>query len=64
MTGGLNLIPRALKKITSAIEKNRDKLKRPLAIIDPRSYRSNGMVANMRKDLDQVLATFQVSVLC
>ncbi len=61
MTTDLGIILRALTRIAPAVVKCRDKSKRLVAIIDPRSYRSGGgAIADLRKDLDQALAAFQV----
>ena len=64
ITTDLILILRALMRITSDVEKYHGKSKRALAILDPRSYKSaGGAIEDLRKDLDQALAGFQVSTL-
>ena len=63
-TADLILILRALTRITSDVEKYHRKSKRALAILDPRSYKSaGGAIEDLRKELDQALAAFQVSTL-
>ena len=63
-SANLILILRALRRITSDVEKYHRKSKRALAILDPRSYRSAGRaIDDLRKELDQALAAFQVSAL-
>ena len=58
------LVFRALTMIASTVEKNHSKSKRAWAIIDPRSYKSTGgAIADLRMELDQALAAFQVSAL-
>jgi len=61
----LERLAAALTRITSDVEKYRHKSTRALAILDPRSYRSaGGAIEDLRKELDQALAVFQVNALC
>ena len=64
ITADLILILRALMRITSDVEKYHCKSKRGLAILNPQSYKSaGGPIEELRKELDQALAAFQVSTL-